>query len=118
MARLPKGKFVLAYTSKLTECRSEDLHREHSEEGGYILEFRRSEKIYCIDASHDDGRMGRFVNHCSKGNRNIEPRLKLIEGTLNVIFKTIKDIEIGTELLWDYGERRKDIIASFPFLAK
>ena len=59
--------------------------------------------------------MGRLANHSKRGN-NIVPKLIEIDSTPHIIFNTIKDIEVGMELLWDYGVTDQEELDNSPFL--
>lgn len=68
-----------------------------------------------IDATEDDQRYGRMVNH-SKKFPNAVPKVFAINGIPRLCLMALRDIEIGEELLYDYGERRKDVLDSNPWL--
>uniref|UniRef100_A0A8W8II90 SET domain-containing protein n=1 Tax=Magallana gigas TaxID=29159 RepID=A0A8W8II90_MAGGI len=61
----------------------------------YLIVYRD----LCVDASEEDGRLGRLVNHGSK--KEINCKMKLI-GEVLCLFGT-RDIYEGEELLYDYG---------------
>nr|XP_034322477.1 N-lysine methyltransferase KMT5A-like [Crassostrea gigas] len=61
-----------------------------------------------VDASEEDGRLGRLVNHGSK--KEINCKMKLI-GEVLCLFGT-RDIHEGEELLYDYG------LKSYPWNSK
>lgn len=71
---------------------------------------------YSIDATKDDGSKGRLINHSKRGN--LCPRVILVDDVPSIIFEAGKDIPKDEELLYDYGERSKEIIATFPWLKK
>ena len=72
-----------------------------------------------IDATAETGRLGRLLNH-SRLNPNCITKVIQIEKQeqprLVLIAKC--DIEAGTELLYDYGDRSKESLAAHPWLAK
>ena len=72
---------------------------------------------FSIDATSDSGRYGRLVNHSHK-NPNAEPKVYMVDGTPRLIFQAKKDIDIGCEILYDYGERNSQTIEVNPWLAK
>jgi SET domain-containing protein len=60
--------------------------------------------------------VARFVNH-SRFNANLKACiLKDADGSPHLCFCAKDDICEETELLIDYGDRRKGVLASFPFL--
>ena len=75
--------------------------------------------IYSIDATAETGRLGRLVNH-SRQHPNLTT--KVIQGDSKqpprLVLIAKYDIEPGTELLYDYGDRSKESLAAHPWLAK
>ena len=59
---------------------------------------------FSIDSTHESGRYGRLINH-SKKNKNLVTKILIIKGIPKLILFANKDIEEGSELLYDYGER-------------
>lgn len=57
----------------------------------------------CIDATEETGRYGRLMNHALK-NKNIKPVSVKIDGKTKIGFVSLRDIMIGEELRWDYGD--------------
>lgn len=55
------------------------------------------------------------MNH-SKKSPNAQPKIFTINGVPRLCLMATKDIAIGDELLYDYGERRKDVLDSNPWL--
>ena len=71
--------------------------------------------IFSIDATKDTGRYGRLVNH-SRKTPNLVTKV-ITNGESPRLFLIAKrDIESGVELLYDYGERSKEILKAFPWL--
>ena len=61
--------------------------------------------------------LGRLINH-SRKNSNCQPKVFVVRDQPRLILVALREIEIGEELLYDYGERRKDIIEAFPWLSE
>jgi hypothetical protein len=61
-------------------------------------------------------RLGRLVNH-SIENANLKAKVFDHKGEPRILFFAIKDINPGDELLYDYGERRPEVVKDFPWLA-
>ena len=96
--------------------KKEGVEREESypeEKGSFIFYF----KDRCVDATEESGRLGRLINH-SKTNANVAAELWKVEDVSHIIFKALCDIDEGVELLYDYGDRRKVAVESFPFLKR
>lgn len=72
--------------------------------------------FYSIDSTEDDGRMGRLINHSLKKDNCIPKVIHNTKGEPFIYFQAKCDIEEGTELLYDYGERKKETIISLPWL--
>ena len=72
---------------------------------------------FSIDATTDDGSFGRLINH-SRLNSNLKAKSIQIDNSLFVYFVANKDININDELLYDYGDRRKECLLSYPWLKK
>ena len=72
--------------------------------------------MHSIDATKDDGRYGRMVNH-SRKSPNAVPKVYTDDsGCPRLCLVAIKEISTGEELLYDYGERRNDVMKSNPWL--
>ena len=71
-----------------------------------------------VDATEDLPHygMGRLLNHSKKDFNLVIDVLKDKYGIRHLCFRSCRDIKEGEELLIDYGERRKSIVAIHPFL--
>ena len=81
---------------------------EENGKGSYLLFFQYRKKM-AIDATAKDGSFGRLINHSTK-EANLVMKVIAVAGTPRVVFLASKEIPIGSELLYDYGERRKAIV--------
>lgn len=68
-----------------------------------------------VDATKESGRLGRLLNH-SKTKANCATRLVCVLDSPYLILETIRDVSAGEELLYDYGERSKDVIQVHEWL--
>ena len=66
-----------------------------------------------MDATNDDGHPGRFLNH-SKTSPNVVTKLVEIRGVPHLCFFTV---DIGEELVYDYGDRWKTAVEDNKWLA-
>ena len=66
-----------------------------------------------IDATEESDRVGRLINH-TRRSPNLSPRVEMVDGVPLVYFVATKDIHPGQELLFDYYECRKDVVAQMP----
>jgi histone-lysine N-methyltransferase SETD8 len=55
------------------------------------------------------------VNH-SATEFNATPKVVEIKGKPHLCLFASRDIHVGKEVLFDYGERRKDVVHSLPWL--
>ena len=68
-----------------------------------------------IDATRDNGRYGRLLNH-GKATANVTTKIIVVHDEPYLCLLAARDIFIGEELLYDYGERNRGIIESHPWL--
>lgn len=68
-----------------------------------------------IDATKESDRLGRLVNHSKKGN--LKTRAFLVKESPHLVLFADRDIQPGEELSYDYGDRRKTVLESHPWLA-
>ncbi|XP_016098955.1 probable histone-lysine N-methyltransferase set-1 [Sinocyclocheilus grahami] len=91
-----KGSFIIEYHGALHE---ENEFNKIS--NPYTYYFKHNGKDYCIDASHDDGSLGRLVNDDKKPNAKM---LKIeVNGNPHLCLFAIKNISEGQEITYDYG---------------
>lgn len=91
-----------------------DLEKDYIEKslGSFMFYFDKGKQ--CKDATFDDGRYARLLNH-SFLNPNLKPFKHVVENQPRIIFKAIQDIECNSELVYDYGENNKSTIALLPW---
>ena len=61
--------------------------------------------------------MGRLINHSARRN-NLITKSFYIDDKPVLCFFAKYDITEGTELLYDYGDRRKEALSSHPWLVE
>jgi len=69
-----------------------------------------------VDATAESGLYGRLVNH-SRLKFNCQTKVVEVEGQPHLILVAARDIKIGEELLYDYGDRSKESLEAYPWLA-
>nr|Q498E6.1 RecName: Full=N-lysine methyltransferase KMT5A-B; AltName: Full=Histone-lysine N-methyltransferase KMT5A-B; AltName: Full=Lysine-specific methylase 5A-B; AltName: Full=Mitotic phosphoprotein 36; AltName: Full=SET domain-containing protein 8-B [Xenopus laevis]AAI00247.1 Unknown (protein for MGC:115688) [Xenopus laevis] len=113
-----RGEFVVEYHGDLIEItdakRREASYAQDSATGCYMYYFQYLNKTYCIDATRETGRLGRLINHSKSGN--CHTKLHNISNVPHLILVASRDILVGEELLYDYGDRRKSSIEAHPWL--
>lgn len=113
-----KGQFVVEYHGDLVEMaeakRRELMYAQDPTTGCYMYYFQFLNKTYCVDATRETRRLGRLINHSKSGN--CQTKLHSIEGTPHLILVASRDIKLGEELLYDYGDRSREALAAHPWL--
>ena len=71
--------------------------------------------MLAIDATEDDGSLGRLINH-SRRSPNVVMKTHVVEGEPRVVFVACREIAVGEEITYDYGERRKAFLDRNPWL--
>jgi histone-lysine N-methyltransferase SETD8 len=69
-----------------------------------------------VDATEENGRLGRLINH-SRARANLTTKTLTIDGIPRLVLFATRDVAKGEELLYDYGDRRKQSLAYHPWLA-
>uniref|UniRef100_A0A915KRN0 [histone H4]-lysine(20) N-methyltransferase n=1 Tax=Romanomermis culicivorax TaxID=13658 RepID=A0A915KRN0_ROMCU len=117
--KLRRGEFVVEYKGDLLE-RHAGLHREKlysldENIGCYMYYFEYGGKQYCVDATAETPYFGRLVNHSYK-KPNCAAKVVEVGGVPRLILTALRTIDVGEELLYNYGERDKEVIAANPWL--
>ncbi|XP_048734635.1 N-lysine methyltransferase KMT5A-like isoform X2 [Ostrea edulis] len=114
-----RGDFVVEYAGELinlsTAKHREKEYSENPKFGCYMYYFVHKNRNYCIDATAESGRLGRLINH-SKTAANCHTKLTEINQRPYLMLMASRDISLGEELLYDYGDRNRDSIESHPWL--
>lgn len=110
-----RGEFLVEYEGELVS-REEGLKRDQHlpHDLCYLFFFSFNGVPYCVDATKEDATYGRLVNHGKPGN--CSPKTLGVHDSPRLYFVTSTQIMPGDEVLFDYGERRPDILKHFPFL--
>ncbi|PIK45655.1 putative N-lysine methyltransferase SETD8-B isoform X2 [Apostichopus japonicus] len=114
-----KGQFVVEYYGDLIDVtKAKELEAKYGMDpsiGCYMYYFEFKNKRYCVDATKESGRLGRLLNHSKTGN--CCTKLVPIQSKPHLILVAKRDIKNGEELLYDYGDRSKEVLESHPWLA-
>eukprot|EP01134_Creolimax_fragrantissima_P001842 CFRG1842T1 len=116
---MTRGEFICEYSGDLVDTaeakRRDDIYSGRPEKyGSYMYHFKMNNQRYCVDATVA-GRFGRLINHSAK-SANVFTRALMVDTTPRLCFFALRDIKVGEELQYDYGDRRKEIIRSMPWL--
>ncbi|XP_029918133.1 N-lysine methyltransferase KMT5A-A-like [Myripristis murdjan] len=99
-----KGYFVLEYRGDIiNDAESQRRKRVYHEScAAFMFAFKWRGKIWCIDASREDGSFGRLVND---EHRHPNCKMKKIEvnGNPHLCLFALSDIKEGEEITCDYG---------------
>ncbi|XP_034538605.1 uncharacterized protein LOC117812108 isoform X3 [Notolabrus celidotus] len=102
---IEQGSFVLEYRGEfisVEECRS----RHYSEtQSTFLYEFHWQKRQWCIDASKEDGSLGRLVNDNHKSPNCIMKKV-IVNNKPHLCLFAVKNIEIGSELDYNYGDSK------------
>lgn len=74
-----------------------------------------SKICYSVDATQETNRLGRLINHSKNGN--LITRTMEVNGTPRLVLIANEDIQSGSELSYDYGDRSKISLRYHPWLA-
>ena len=92
-----------------------ELQYDEEERGSYVLFFRHNKKL-AVDATAEDGSLGRLINHASRDEANLIMKVHVVEGSPRVVFVASKTIKKKDHLCYFYGETRRDVVARLPWL--
>ncbi|XP_043830563.1 N-lysine methyltransferase KMT5A-like [Dromiciops gliroides] len=113
-----RGDYVVEYHGDLIDLaaakKREARYAKNPATGCYMYYFHYRSKGYCVDATKESGRLGRLINHSKSGN--CQTKLHPIDGVPHLIVIATRDIEVGEELLYDYGDRSKASLEAYPWL--
>ncbi|XP_036596313.1 N-lysine methyltransferase KMT5A-like [Trichosurus vulpecula] len=113
-----RGDYVVEYHGDLIDLaaakKREARYAKNPATGCYMYYFHYRSKGYCVDATKETGRLGRLINHSKSGN--CQTKLHPIDGVPHLIVIATRDIEVGEELLYDYGDRSKASLEAYPWL--
>lgn len=116
-----KGEFVVEYAGDLIDLSSaKDREQQYSCNtmiGCYMYYFEYQSKRFCVDATAETGRLGRLVNH-SRRKPNCKTKVIGINGIPRLILVASRNIGIGEEILYDYGDRSKASLEAHPWLSQ
>jgi histone-lysine N-methyltransferase SETD8 len=116
----PRGEFILEYAGDLinsgTAKVKEVAYSMDITKGSYMYHFQHQGNKFCIDATEESGRYGRLLNH-SRRTPNCFTKVVMLSNTPRLIFLAKDDIKAGQELTYDYGDRSKESLKAFPWLA-
>jgi len=73
-------------------------------------------RVFSVDATEESGLLGRLVNH-SRLKFNCATKVVEVDDMPRLILVAARDVKIDEELLYDYGDRSKESLEAYPWLA-
>jgi histone-lysine N-methyltransferase SETD8 len=117
---ISKADYVVEYAGDLIDAGvakdKEDEYAMDLSKGCYLFYFLVGGKKYCVDATAESGRLGRLLNH-SMLHPNCGTKVAMVDGRPRLYFVAKQEIPVGTELVFDYGDRSKASLLANPWLA-
>lgn len=111
------GDFICEYIGQRVEDPKKIEALKDDTSGSFYRFFynRCNRTVLCIDAKNDTHHLGRLINHS-----RLKPNAKMVStelnGKIHLVVVARTTIEVKDEILYDYGERRKDVVAQYPWL--
>ncbi|VDN07011.1 unnamed protein product [Thelazia callipaeda] len=109
-----KNEFVVEYKGILARIREREYAKDDNI-GSFMYFFKYQNKQFCVDATDETPYKGRLINH-SVLRPNLKTKVIELKGLKHLILIAKRDIEIGEELLYDYGDRTPCTVAENPWL--
>ncbi|VDO53110.1 unnamed protein product [Onchocerca flexuosa] len=114
-----KNEFVVEYKGEIIDMRLARIReRQYAEDdsiGSFMYFFKYQNKQYCVDATDETPYKGRLINH-SVIKPNLKTKVIELNESKHLILIAKRDIDIGEELLYDYGDRTPCTVAKNPWL--
>ncbi|UMM39118.1 hypothetical protein L5515_016311 [Caenorhabditis briggsae] len=114
-----KDEFVIEYKGEMMEYaeakKAEDRYKENPTIGSYMYFFEHKGKRWCVDATKETIYKGRLINHSIR-KPNLKTKVIDIDEAHHLILIATREIIVGEELLYDYGDRSSDVVAENPWL--
>ncbi|XP_073694436.1 uncharacterized protein [Garra rufa] len=97
------GAFVLEYKGELVAA--EEFQARHYTElqSTFLFDFEWQQRHWCIDASKEDGSLGRLCNDNHK-SPNCSMKKIIVNNRPHLCLFAMKRIEIGSEIEYNYGD--------------
>ncbi|XP_047229280.1 uncharacterized protein LOC124872897 isoform X4 [Girardinichthys multiradiatus] len=102
---IEQGDFVLEYRGQLLSADKCQTRKYSEKESTFLFEFEWQNRHWCIDASIEDGSLGRLVNDNHK-SPNCNMKKIIVNDQPHLCLFAIKKIEIGTEIDYNYGDSK------------
>ncbi|KAL1252319.1 hypothetical protein QQF64_020115 [Cirrhinus molitorella] len=97
------GAFVLEYRGELITAEESRMRSYNDLENTFLFEYEWQQRHWCIDASKDDGSLGRLCNDNHK-SPNCSMKKIIVNNRPHLCLFAVKRIEIGCEIEYNYGD--------------
>uniref|UniRef100_A0AAV2MG62 SET domain-containing protein n=1 Tax=Knipowitschia caucasica TaxID=637954 RepID=A0AAV2MG62_KNICA len=99
------GAFILEYRGELLSM--EKCHSRHYSdiESTFLFDFEWQKRHWCIDASKEDGSLGRLVNDNHKSPNCVMKKIT-VNNRPHLCLFAVKQIETGDEIEYNYGDSK------------
>ncbi|KAM3618408.1 uncharacterized protein V6R79_020019 [Siganus canaliculatus] len=101
---IDKSDFVVEYRGDMIDDAEAQRRRKlyHSACASFMFAFKWKGKTWCIDASREDGSLGRLVNDDHR-HPNCKMKRVDVNGKPHLCLFALNDIKEGDEITYDYG---------------
>jgi histone-lysine N-methyltransferase SETD8 len=72
-------------------------------------------KDFSVDATKESPYLGRLVNHSAR-KPNLKTKIVEIKSIPHLVLVAKRQIDVGEELCYDYGDRTREAIENNPWL--
>ncbi|XP_013855976.1 N-lysine methyltransferase SETD8-A, partial [Austrofundulus limnaeus] len=100
-----QGDFILEYRGQLLSAEKCQTRKYSEKESTFLFDFEWQNLHWCIDASVEDGSLGRLVNDNHK-SPNCTMKKTIVNDKPHLCLFAIKNIKIGTEIDHNYGNSK------------
>ena len=121
LAPYKKGDYIVEYRGELIDAveakrRNEIYEKSEKNVGSYMMDFKYSGKWFCIDATEESPFKGRLLNHSRKQANAKKELVEVAKNQPRIIIRAKKDIAVGQEIVYDYGDKTKASLKANPWL--
>ncbi|CAL8289913.1 unnamed protein product [Arctogadus glacialis] len=104
-APIEKGSFVLEYRGELISQYERDKRQgEYTEkQNAFLFDFEWNNGSWCLDASCEDGSLGRLVNDANR-SPNCKMRKMTVQCKPDLCLFAMENIQAESEITYNYGE--------------
>ncbi|KAM9812124.1 N-lysine methyltransferase KMT5A-A-like isoform X2 [Syngnathus typhle] len=100
-----QGDFILEYRGQLLSVEKCQTSKYSEKESTFLFDFEWQNHYWCIDASTEDGSLGRLLNDNHK-SPNCTMKKIIVNDEPHLCLFAIKNIEMGTEIDYNYGDSK------------